>query len=72
MRTEMFVKPAPGLLVRHPNTKKLDPDGETVPRNAYWNRRLKDGDVVKAKPLKKAAATAPAKSAATTTKGDSK
>lgn len=50
------VKPAEGLVVRNPaDAKALPPKGKTVPRNAYWLRRLKDGDVVEveAKPEKK-------------------
>ena len=44
----MFVKPAPGLKVRHPETRQHIPDeGIEVPEtDTYWARRLMDGDVV--------------------------
>ncbi|WP_250865665.1 DUF2635 domain-containing protein [Caballeronia sp. INSB1] len=44
----MIVKPAPGLLVRHPVTKQLLPDeGIEVPDgDIFWTRVLNDGDVV--------------------------
>jgi len=56
IETLMFVKPSDGLRVRFPEkpTEHLSADGATVPRNTYWLRRLKAGDVVKAKaPTKK-------------------
>ena len=41
------VKPASGLVVRDPATKKPIPaEGARVQKCAYWNRRLKDGSVV--------------------------
>ena len=41
------VKPAEGRLVRDPVTRaELPAKGKTVPRNAYWLRRLADEDVV--------------------------
>lgn len=45
----MRVKPAPGRVVRNPETKQLLPaDGITVPDDSIlWNRILRDGDVVK-------------------------
>jgi hypothetical protein len=47
----MFVKPAPGLLVRDPTTKfPLPPEGREVVLSSYWQRRLKDGDVVPVPP----------------------
>jgi len=42
---KIFAKPAPGRLVRHPETG--DP---LVTRSPYWIRRLKDGDVTLATP----------------------
>lgn len=43
------VKPAEGLVVRDPVTREVLPaKGRTVPRNAYWLRRLADGDVLDA------------------------
>jgi hypothetical protein len=46
----MFVKPAPGLRVRHPETRQHVPEaGIEVPdTDTYWTRRLQDGDVVPA------------------------
>lgn len=48
----MFVKPAPGLKVRDPQSKRhLPEEGAEVPdSDSYWVRRLIDGDVVKAAP----------------------
>jgi hypothetical protein len=44
----MKVKPAPGRAVRDPQQKyRLLPEqGGEVPDNAFWQRRLRDGDVV--------------------------
>lgn len=44
----MRVKPAPGLRVRHPETKVLLPaEGIDVPDDSVvWNKILNDGDVV--------------------------
>lgn len=44
----MIVKPAPGLSVRDPATKRLLPEeGITVPDgDIMWTRALNDGDVV--------------------------
>lgn len=45
--TDFVIKPAPGKAVRDPRTMKLlARDGEKKPRNIYWLRRLKDGDVI--------------------------
>lgn len=46
----MRVKLAEGRRLRDPYTKThLEPDEvREVPRNAYWLRRLRDGDVVEA------------------------
>jgi hypothetical protein len=48
----MFVKPAPGIKVRHPQTKQHIPEtGLEVPEgDTYWIRRLLDGDVLEVKP----------------------
>lgn len=47
----MFVKPADGLKVRDPHSRRhLPPQGAFVPREPYWLRRLDDGDVVDATP----------------------
>lgn len=56
----IFVKPArEGLIVRDPITKQIMPaDGKEVTDSTYWRRRLRDGDVVKARPPKKVANSA--------------
>ena len=45
----MIIKPAPGLKVRDPVSKRLLPaEGLEVPEtNTYWARRLRSGDVVR-------------------------
>lgn len=42
------IKPAiPTNIVRHPNNmRQLKPEGEEVEHTSYWERRIKDGDVV--------------------------
>lgn len=43
---KMFLVPVEGRRVKDPITMKLlDAAGEEKPVNAYWMRRLKDGDV---------------------------
>lgn len=43
----MYVKPAPGLLVRDCDLlDQLPPEGRDVPDSEYWRRRLADGDVI--------------------------
>ena len=39
------------LVVRAPNGRVLSPIGEEVPDTQFWNRRLRDGDVVAAEPI---------------------
>lgn len=47
----MFVKPAPGLVIRDPDLLDLLPaTGREVPDSGYWQRRLRDRDVVEASP----------------------
>lgn len=42
-----FIKPKEGLLIRRPDNKKfLNPEGESVPKNMFWLRRIADGDVI--------------------------
>lgn len=50
MSVLIYVKPADGLKVRRPekNHEHLPPEGDYVPKNAYWMRRLNDGDVITA------------------------
>ena len=43
----MYVIPAEGLLVPDPVLRDhLPAEGREVPRDAYWMRRLRDGDVI--------------------------
>lgn len=65
--SNMFIKPAsieiegvPTLaLVRDPDTSApLAADGEWKPRSQFWNRRLRDGDVIPAEPTAVAASPA--------------
>lgn len=45
-----LIKPAPGLRIADPKTGVYLPEkGAVMPRNAFWLRRLKDGDVVEIK-----------------------
>ena len=51
----MFVVPKEDLLVRDPASLELLPaEGREVPRNQFWLRRLRDGDVTEktAKPAR--------------------
>jgi len=57
MAEKMFLVPAgrevngAPLLVRDPLTMApLPPEGAAKPKNGFWLRRLKDGDVVLARP----------------------
>ncbi|ELH1937213.1 DUF2635 domain-containing protein [Salmonella enterica] len=46
-----FIKPAPGRMVRDPDTLEfLKPDGEEKSFTPYWCRRLDDGDVIEFNP----------------------
>lgn len=45
--SKIFIKPAPGLKVRDPETKEhLPENGANVVKSPFWIRRIKDGDVV--------------------------
>lgn len=47
----MYVQPAPGLVIRDPDLLDFLPaEGRDVPETDYWSRRVRDGDVVLAKP----------------------
>lgn len=62
--TTIFIKPAPGCLIRDPDTMKpLAQEGEEKPFTPFWCRRLNDGDVIV---VEKAAEAAPAAASATT------
>lgn len=51
----MYVKPAPGALIRDPVTKLVMPaEGNNVPDgDLHYARLLRDGDIVKAAPPRK-------------------
>lgn len=58
----LFVKPVdPTAVIRDPRTKRALPaGGGPVPNDSFWQRRLRDGDVVRiADPTLGAPATAP-------------
>jgi hypothetical protein len=42
------IKPAPGKKIRNPanNMSYLDPNGEPVRWDVFWQRRLNEGDIV--------------------------
>lgn len=41
----MFVKPAPGVLLRDPTTQRvLPPEGAEVEPCSFWHRRIAEGD----------------------------
>lgn len=53
MKDRIFIKPAlqpdgTPMLVRKPVNGHLAADGEWMPRESYWVRRLEDKDVVEA------------------------
>ncbi|GKX57615.1 hypothetical protein SOASR030_37270 [Leminorella grimontii] len=44
---ELHIKPVSGRVVRDPETNEpLKTEGERKPNLGYWQRRLRDGDVV--------------------------
>ncbi len=50
MSQTLYLKPAGSVKVRDPrNGEHLATAGAELPRNYYWLRRLKDGDVVEVK-----------------------
>ena len=56
----MFVKPAPGLVIRDPDLRDYLPtEGREVPDSDYWQRRVLDKDVVFTKAAPPAAAPEP-------------
>lgn len=60
--TQIYLKPVAGR--DSPDPAKggalLPEKGDSVPMNAYWQRRINDGDVVKAEPEKAPKSTAKA------------
>ena len=53
MRKTIILKPKEGRQIRKPDASALAKDGEEVIYNAYWARRIKDGDVIVLKSLPK-------------------
>lgn len=58
--TMVFVKPGPNtpvVIMPERDNARLPAEGQDVPLNAYWQARLRDGDVVEAeRPTPKAKA----------------
>lgn len=52
----LFLKPAEGRRVRHPDGRLLDAAGEAVAASSYWTRLLLDEDVEDTNPPKAAKA----------------
>lgn len=49
---KVFIKPAPGLKIRDPETKiQLPEEGAQVEKSSFWSRRIKAGDVVQVEAL---------------------
>jgi len=47
----MYVRPAPGIKIRDPDLLDFLPiEGREVPTTDFWNRRLRDGDVISGAP----------------------
>lgn len=54
--TTLKIKPTAGMIARDPQTLQvLAEQGEEKPRNSYWLKRLKDGDVIIVTDAKKGA-----------------
>ncbi len=62
MTETKHLKPAPGLIVRYPDGRRLPDEGKPVPMNTYWARRLAAGDVVEVAAAPAPPATKPASS----------
>ncbi|EHZ9773437.1 DUF2635 domain-containing protein [Salmonella enterica] len=66
-----FIKPAPGRMVRDPDTLEfLKPGGEEKPFTPYWCRRLDDGDVTEFNPNEAQPAVTAGKAKATDADAD--
>ncbi|HHY9105246.1 TPA: DUF2635 domain-containing protein [Escherichia coli] len=65
----IFIKPAPGRLIRDPDTMcPLAQEGEEKPFTPFWCRRLDDGDVIQAEKAAEAAPVVSADASAATEK----
>jgi hypothetical protein len=43
----MYIHTAPGIVIRDPDLLDLvPPEGREVPDTSFWQRRLRDGDVI--------------------------
>jgi len=51
--TRTIAPAAVGLRVRCPDGHVLDPAGETVTWETFWERRMRDGDIVEARSEKR-------------------
>ena len=52
----MFVRPAEGMKILDPQTRRTIPEtGANVPEDGYWHRLLRDGDVIATDPAPAAA-----------------
>ena len=58
--TPLYVKPGEGRAVPDPEHggELLPAEGRSVPNTAYWQRRLKDHDVIEAEPVPAASESA--------------
>ncbi|RHW17202.1 DUF2635 domain-containing protein [Sphingomonas gilva] len=52
MSDTIFLRPAPGRLVRHPDGSRLGSEGAPVAPSPYWQRRIDDRDVLVGRPRK--------------------
>ncbi|VVE12898.1 hypothetical protein PCA20602_02729 [Pandoraea capi] len=62
----MFIKPAPGIKLRDPETKQFIPESglEVGDFDLYWIRRINDGDAIRVTAeIPEPASAKPAKSA---------
>lgn len=53
MTNKIFIKPKNGLTVLKPDHTPLKAEGEELASSVYWQRRIKDGEVLVIKPVKK-------------------
>ncbi|MGC6386572.1 DUF2635 domain-containing protein [Ewingella sp. S1.OA.A_B6] len=67
----MFLKPTAGRTVRDPVKGTLLPEeGAEVQKSTFWDRRLRDGDVVNADAMPQGKPVSPAKVTDTNTDSD--
>jgi len=57
--SNLFLKPAAGLIVRDPDSGEILPaEGRHKTDNEFWRRRLRDGDVIEVSQKQEAAPAA--------------